>query len=274
MTAPASTPALELARALEIAQLQQQLQQLFSARPALKLDASGFVDFVIDLSKGDLATSGLLIPHAGFEVSYLRRASTPGGLLQIVVGGLSKPFAPGDKLTASFDTLQVALAAGSVAAGSAVLRIALQPQVSFREFQGDTISVTPVALLGLLGPTGALTPAALQLKDVIPSGAQAGSFSVSGWSTILVLIDTTSAAGTATTFDLVPWYQLAGNNAANTWFEQGTERVSVPDTNVSGGQFRMVVIQLGRAQGNCYLAINNLLALARTGLLMAVVGIG
>jgi hypothetical protein len=267
------SPALELARHLELLQLELQQRGLFSAAPVLKLDQSGFVDVSIDLSTAAIAGVGQMFPYRGFEVTFLRRVSTPGALLQIVVGGMSAPFAPGDKLDAHFENLVVKLAAGSVAAGTAVLRIALQPQAKFREFQGDTISVSPAALLGTISPTGVITPAALQLKDLVPSGAQAGAFNIGGWSTVLVLIDTTSNAGTATTFDLVPWYQTAGANATNVWFEQGTERVSVPDTNASGGQYRVVVLRLSRAQGNCYLAINNLVAAARTGLLMAVLGV-
>lgn len=267
------TAALQLAQALEILKLELQQKGLFASAPVLTLEQSGFLDVPIDLANSDLNGGGLLVPIRGYEVSFLRRVSTPGGLLQIFTGGLSKPFAPGDRLDASFETLQLKLATGSAAAGTAVLRIALQPQAKYREFQGDGINITPTALLGTIGPTGTITPAALQLKDLVPSGAQAGAFAISGWSTILVLIDTTSAAGTATTFDLVPWYQAPGANASNVWFEQGTERISVPDTNASGGQYRVVCINLSRAQGNCYLAINNLLGAARTGLLLAVLGV-
>ena len=274
MTAgPTAEAFLQLAQQIELLKQQVMLTARFSAIPALKLDQSGFNDRQIDLSDPLLVSNGLPVQLSGFEVSYLRRVSTPGGLLAITPGGLEKPFAPGDKLTGAFDSLIVKLAAGSAAAGTAVLRISQNPQAHFSEFPGDAINIAPAALLGTFTATGGVSYPALILKDLVPSGAQAGSFNISGWSTILVLIDTTSNGGTATTFDLVPWFQTAGDNANNVWYEQGTQRISVPDTNASGGQRRIVAINLTKAQGNLYLAINNLQAAARTGLLMCVLGV-
>ncbi len=248
------------------------LSSRINAAPA-QIQEQKFIDVPINLANADLAGSGLALPFGGYEISYLRRTSTPGGLLQLADTGAAKPFAPGDKVELAFPAGQLLkLATGSVAAGTAMLRIAQLPLAKFHEYQGDNINITPTALLGSITAAGAVTFVTVA-KDVIPSGAATGSFSISGWSTILVLIDTTSAAGTATTFDLVPWYQPPGLAASAVWFEQGTERVSVPDTNVSGGQYRVVAIDLTRAQGNLYLAINNLLAAGRTGLGLCVLGV-
>lgn len=274
-----SEPAfLQLAQQIALLKQQLELSGALAASPGLLLDQSGFLDYQVSLTQSatnDITGSGVQIPLEGYEVSYLRRVSTPGGLLQIAIGGLTQPFAPGDRLAAHFKGLLVKLAPGSVAGGTAWLRIALQPQARFREFQGDNINVAPVNLLGSLSPSGAVT-FITEAKDTDPSGAApAGSFSCSGWKKILLLIDTTSAAGTATTFDLVPWYQPPGTTLASApWFEQGTQTVSVPDTAVSGGQFRVVEWNLTGAQGQMYFAIRNLLALARTGLQFAVIGIG
>jgi hypothetical protein len=103
------------------------------------------------------------------------------------------------------------------------------------------------------------------------AGGQNGAFEVTGFKRLRVLIDTLSAAANATSFDLVPWTNQFPD--ASNWFEQGTARITVPDTNTTAGRFRTVSIDLDGGYGFMYLAVYNLLAAGRTGLGMVVIGV-
>lgn len=95
------------------------------------------------------------------------------------------------------------------------------------------------------------------------------SFIVTGWKRVRVLIDMASGGANATSVDLIPWFR-EGNSAL--WYEQGGERISIPDTALTGGQYRVVTIPV-LGIGRMHLEIRNLLAAARTSLGFIVQGI-
>lgn len=268
----------QLAQWIENMRAETMLRESYKARDLLRLEDQGFIDLPIDLSKPELLAGGLQFPQAhGSQVFFMRRVSTPGALLMLNVAGMTKPIGPGDSVEGRFDSLVVTAYPGSVLGGTAVLRCSANPQARYVEFPGDNITVAPANLLGSLSPSGAIATVSV-LKDVDPTGvAPAGSFSCSGWKKILLLIDTTSNGGTATTFTVVPWYQpvvtAAGASPAG-WFEEGTQAVDVPDTYVSGGAFRIIPFNLTGAQGQMMFVPRNVLAVARTALNQCVLGIG
>lgn len=272
---------LRFVQAMEDLRSALKLHAKFLAEPETAMSTQGFRDVEINLANVDLGSGGLALPWGGYEVSYLRRTSTPGGMLSIVGGtGIDGPFAPGDYLKGRWGggTLMLKLAPGSVAVGRATLRIGLQPQVSFREAAIE-VPVQPTALLGSITDAGVVTFVTVA-EDVVPAGAPSavgnvGAFNIGGWRRVLVLVDGLSAAGNATSFQINPFYRLPGADAGALWFDQGgTELVSIPDSNPTGGRYRTFVLNLSQAQGWCYPGIRNLLEAARTGLGLCVVGVG
>src|SRR4051812_2683221 len=92
---------LRLAQSVATLTAEIQLSTRLKASPE-QTSEQKFIDHPVDLSNSDLAGSGLAIPFGGYEITYLRRTSTPGGLLQLMNSGATKPFAPGDKIEMPF----------------------------------------------------------------------------------------------------------------------------------------------------------------------------
>lgn len=228
----------------------------------------GFATEDLDLSTAQVI-GGKTIERTCYGLYYSPRGSAAGGLLVVNVGGDLKEFGPGDRITGWIERFDVKRHASSVTTGTARLVMLSSPWVDIETFANATAPGTATDVLGTFPTTGALTFITVA-EDTDPVGVNpAGSFSISGFSKIRVLIDTLSAAANATSFDLVPWF--SPNNDAN-WFEQGTERVSVPDTDVTGGRYRVLTFNVA-GRGQMYFAIRNLLAAARTGLRFIVQGI-
>jgi hypothetical protein len=257
-----------------------QLLALFSAIPDLEelrrtgrqpIDkGGGFAVEEFNLSVFTAGSPSRPIERTCFGLYYSPRGSAAGGLLQVSVGGTLKTFGPGDRITGWIERFELSRAPGSVTTGTVQLVLLQSPFVNIETYPGATAAAAATDLLGSFPANGSPTFGALQAEDTDPSGLNpAGSFSISGFSKIRVLIDTLSNAANATSFDLVPWF--SPNSDAN-WFEQGTERVSVPDTDTSGGRYRVLVFSVS-GRGQMYLAIRNLLAAARTGLSFIVQGI-
>lgn len=253
------------------------MRALFEAEPATKVTEQGFED--IELPLADLSTAGaggIPLKAGGYGAVFLRRGSTAGALLQLKGTGIQKrPFAPGDSFRGWFTSgdISACLAPGSVTTGTAVLRVFLSPQVWFWEAQID-VPVEPVALLGSITGDGTITYSTIA-EDVAPTSLSglSGAFNVSGWKRILVLIDTLSNGANATSFELNPFFK-PGSYTTGTMFDQGgTALIPVADSNPSGGRYRVVFIDLDGSPGWLYLGVRNLLAAARTGLDMLVLGI-
>lgn len=255
------------------------------AAPVADITSTGFQDIPIDLSDANLDVvngGGVPLNANGFGIQFLRRGSTPGALLQLSGGvGMKAPFAPGDSFGGRFDTGKIVLklAPGSAEAGTALLRVWTQPRTWFRESPVE-VPIKCVPLMGGLTDAGVPTYVTIN-EDVDPNSGlipgTSGSFNIGGWSRILVLIDTTSNGGTATSFALCPFYSPPSTLASPPalWFDQGgTALIPVADSApVSGGRYRVVEINLSQAQGYMYLGVRQLLAAARTGLDLCVLGV-
>lgn len=264
---------LQLAQLVENLRAELQLRASFESEPRFGLHEKGFDDLKLDLASASLI-AGTQLNAGGYEISYLRRPSAPGGLLLVSAGaGIVYPMGPGDKIEGRFDAgrLMVKRAPGSATVGPAILRVSQNPQARFYERQNDDLSIEPTALLGTY-VGGVVTFVAVAENDS-PSGAAAGvtgAFGISGWSRLLVLIDC-GAALNVTSFQLNPFYQTPDGTL---WFDQGgTELISVADSNPTSGRYRMVEVNLSQAQGSLYLAIRNLLLAAATGLSFCVLGV-
>ena len=228
----------------------------------------GFAVEDVDLSSTVVVT-GKTIERTCYGLYYSPRGSAAGGLLTVNIGGDLKEFGPGDRITGWIERFDVKRHANSVTTGTARLVMLASPWVDIETFPGATAPGTATDVLGTFPTTGALTFVTVA-EDTDPVGLNpTGAFSISGFSKIRVLIDTLSAAANATSFDLVPWFSP---NSDSNWFEQGTERVSVPDTDVSGGRFRVLTFNVA-GRGQMYFAVRNLLAAGRTGLGFIVQGI-
>ena len=262
---------LQLARMLEEIRAEVRQRTLFAAQPATKWSAVGFFD--VRLSLADLNTLGPqpLVPE-GYQVTYLRRGSAPGGLLKLVGGGqLEQPFGPGDQVTGWFGPgeIQVQLFPGSATTGDVVLRVALNPQLDFQEAPVE-VPVKNTALLGAVAADGTLTFTAEVTADVAPTGlAPAGSFQVGGWKRILVYIENSN---NLTSFAIAPYFKPMGT-ASTTWFcESETQSVTFSGSQPSGRRYRLCVIELSGAEGMLYLMPYNVAA-PGTGLNYVVVGV-
>lgn len=264
--------------------IEELFQRLTRYLPALEVlrrfggqtlnNGGGLVTEDIDLAALLAAPSGKqTVPRGGRALYYSPRGSARGGLLQLELGGQLKDFGPGDRITGTFDEFVVQRHPDSAELGIARLVITTSPWAELEAMLADPSQAAGTDLLGTFNtPTPAFIAVA---EDTDPSGtAPAGSFDCSGWNTIRLLIDTQTGGANATTFDLIPW-ALTNKNVTNVqaiWFEQGTERISVPDTDTTGGRYRVVIFNVkGRAR--MYFSIRNLQAAARTGLGFIVQGI-
>ncbi len=267
MTALNGTP---LAQLEQFAQLWSQLTAR-DDKPINKFSAWNIYE--VDLADQDVAASSLNLGRAtgksGYGIYFLRRGSNPGALLSLNCGGVLRTFGPGDSFTGTFDDFTVKSAAGGAVIGKALLLIITNPRVNYEEVAAAIIQGDATTLLGTIVGTAVTTVSVAE--DTDPSGVMPqGAFDVTGWKQIRVLIDTNSNGGNATSFDLVPWLDPLNSG---TWYEQGTERISVPDTDVTGGRWRVVNVPLSGGPGRLYFSIRNLLAAGRTALGFAVQGV-
>lgn len=267
------TTPLALAEFLAALRAETQVKAGFELEPRTRLVERGFEDVLVDLADSKLAGDGGGYPllARGYEITFLRRGSAPGALLQLAGGaGVTGAFAPGDSVRGYFESgdILLKLAPSSASFGKALLRIALQPQGRFGETPAS-IPPNPVDLLGNSVTDSWVTVA----EDTDPDGAApVGSFDCSGWTKLRLLIDTQTAGDKATSFDLVPWSAPTISNQQARWFEQGLERISVPDTDTTKGRYRVVVVAVS-GRGRMYFSIRNLLEAARTGLAFIIQGI-
>lgn len=215
---------------------------------------------------GTLGGSGGI---SGFGLVYLQRGSHPGALLELDCGGTIENFAPGDRVRASFSSVKIRRLPGSSQTGFARILVLLDPTVDYQEAE-ILDAAQPVALLGTFDDTGAPSQYITVTEDTDPTGSGlASAFDISGWNQIEVWMDGNSAAANATSWDVVPWCDPAyGGN----WHEQGTARLAIPDTDTTGGRFRMFTMSVA-GRGRMAFAVRNLLAAARTGVGFAIRGI-
>lgn len=229
----------------------------------------------IDLSDAKASAGGLQLQAPGaYGLVALKNGSNPGARLKLTVNGSeARQFGPGSTFTGPFDSLLALREDGSAATGFLQVLVLDSPFASFNE--ANVTALAPVALLGTR--VGAVYNFVLVAEDTDPvNGALnvTGAFDVSGFSKIRVLIDGRTGGVDFTTADLVPFSSPDYTPAAGgTWFEQGLERVSIPDTDAVGSErYRSVVLDV-TGVGFLYLAIRNLLLAARTGLSFYVEGI-
>jgi len=207
------------------------------------------------------------IDRSCFGVYYSPRGSSRGGLLTLNIGGEIKDFGPGDKITGRIERMQLTQHASSAVIGNARLVLLSSPWADFTSTVGGDAAITD-----LLGSVSHPVSFVAVAEDTDPDLAlTVGSFDVSGWKKIRVLIDTYgSGATSATSFDLIPFVSPGSNT---TWFENGLERISVPDADATTGRrYRAIVLSVS-GRGRMYFAIRNLLASARTDLGFIVQGI-
>lgn len=241
-----------------------------SLSPVQASDGLPFMQRSIDLSEAGVDTAGKNLRVPGFALLYRREGSAPGGKLKLSLGGDFVDFCPGMFIRATFDQVTVIRAARGAQAGFAQLVVFTDPDATLEELY-DVIPGEPFEPVDLLGSSVAGTFVAVT-EDTQPSGAApAGSWLATGWRRFRVLIDGTTAAAAATSFDLIPWVRDPNSGI---WFEQGVQRIGVPDSGATGYRYREVILETEPAEGLMYLEIRNLLAAGRTGLGYIVQGIG
>lgn len=246
-------------------------------KPATPLNvASAFEVVEIDLAGGNKEDAAYVqagmgtFEREGYGLVFLKRGSSPGAMFELKVGGTLKQFGPGDKFTGYFTQVGLRRAVGSATTGVARIMVLRSPLADFAECI-ELESSAPVPLVGTFDPTtGRPTAYAPIAEDTDPTGVGlASAFDISGWRVIEVFLDGLTNAGNATSFDLVPFVDPA---YLGDWHEQGTGRISVPDSDTSGFRFRHVVVNVD-GRGLMAYAVRNLLAAARTGLGIAVRGV-
>jgi hypothetical protein len=223
-----------------------------------------FDPVIIDLAQ--LATKQQIdVQGQGYGIYGLVQGSHPGARVRLKMnsnGGGIPNFAVGRRARGAFGSFTVEPETGCPAVGKLNLLVMRSPVSDFDEGMEQGLS-QPVQLLGSQATGGALNFVTVA-KDTDPSGATpVGSFQIDGCSKLSVLVDGLSAAANATTFDLVPW--SSRQDSGNTWCEQGTQRVSVPDSDTSGTRYRLVTFGC-QGKGLMYFAVRNLQGVARTGL--------
>ncbi len=244
-------------RRLEGIQEQDELERL-SKQSAIPLNRRGaFSTEVLDLSSASLAsTAGVQVDRTGFGLLYRRQGSSPGGRLLLNIGGRIEDVRPGDYFQGYFDSFQVFRNTGSANVGEAQLLIFTQPDAFYWEAPVAVGQQTPVYLLG--SSSSFVTVA----ENTQPSGAApTGSFDPTGYRNLRLEIDG-QAANTLTTVDLIPW--VRDPNSA-LWFEQGTERISIPDSDSTAYRYRVVNVPV-IGNGLMFFEIRNLLPAGQTQL--------
>lgn len=195
----------------------------------------GFTDHLIDLSATGINTTGYTVDSAGYGIIYRREGSNPQGRLNLDIGGVVYDFYPGAAIKGYFTKATAIRSARSSTVGPARLVVLGRSDAEFIEpsveLPGEPVS--PVDLLGnSVTPTWVTVP-----ENTQPAGATpAGSFITTGWKTIRLLLDIND--GTAgTSLDIVPWVREPNSGL---WFEQGTQRVSIPDSDTTAYRYRVV----------------------------------
>lgn len=232
-----------------------------------------FDEIPVDLAALAAAGSaGLPFAHTGKKLIFRKMGSNPGARLVFRSAGRLTQFYPGCRMEAPFEGGTLILDDGSSVVGTALFTIVKLEGYDFIEPPNSTNvpQSTNIFLLGSNSAAKVITYIPVT-EDTDPSGvAPTGSFTVNGFTGLVILIDGNTAGGNATSFDLVPWYDP---NRDGDWHEQGTERISVPDSDTSGQRYRVIAIRIQNAIGDMYFAIRNLLAAGRTGLGEAVIGV-
>lgn len=240
---------------------------------------------VIQLDLAELALAGVngkSFEVTGYGIVFLAKVSHRGALLDLDIGGAWAAFGPGDRLRFPFTNFTVKLNSwsASITPAKAYLLVSLTPESWPEEalltaWQGQV----PIDLLGSsverpFGGASAYTFVSIT-EDTDPTlltYGQQGTFEAHGFKRLQVICDTNSGGANATSFDLVPWYFLGGSAGSLGWSEQGTERIAVPDTDTSGGRYRILTVPVS-GRGLMYFAVRNLLAAARTSIGLVVRGI-
>ncbi len=213
---------------------------------------------------------------AGYGLVFLRKYSNAGVLLDVDAGGVWGTFGPGDSLKGQFDSFTVSLNYQTCFYGKVYVLVVLTPDGWAAESAEASLNATlPTTLmngagvynLGWGGYSG--YNFATITEDVDPTAlliGATGTIQTSGWSRLRLILDTQSGGANATTFDLVPWVGFGNLASTAFWAEQGTERISIPDTDTSGQRYRVVTVPvIGRA-GAMYFGVRNLQAAARTSI--------
>lgn len=249
------------------------VRQAGEAPPVDMSSGSPFLDIPFDLAT--INTAGAAgVPASSFngvKVLYRREGSAAGGRLNFISAGRVTRIYPGCWFKAPVTGGSLQIADNSTTVGTALFTIIKNEGYDFREPPYDVQPATPTVLLGTVAADGAVTYVTVaENTDPTGSANPTGSFNVTGFSKIRLLINTLTAAANATSFDLIPWSNPTPG--IDNWFEQGTQRVSVPDTDTTGGLLRVVTFDVA-GRGLMYFSIRNLLAAARTGLNFCVQGI-
>lgn len=270
---PIGADVLGYAEAAKQAIAEQVINQQREAPPIDLSSGSPFLDVPFDLATINAAGAvGTPAPQLnGVKVLYRREGSAAGGRLNFISAGRVTRIYPGCwfKAPVTGGTLQIA--DNSINVGTALFTIIKNDGYDFAEPPYDVQPATPTVLLGSIASDGTVTYVTVaENTDPTGSAAPTGSFNVTGFSKIRLLINTLSNAANATSFDLIPWSNPTPG--IDNWFEQGTQRISVPDTDTTAGLLRVVTFDVA-GRGLMYFSIRNLLAAARTGLNFCVQGI-
>lgn len=233
-------------------------------------DSSGqpFDVKVIDMAAAGIDTAGQRI-GGGHKLIFLKDGSTVGARLDVAFGGSPStiPLAPGQTVRCRFSDAQVVRNARSAVKGTAKLLVVRDAQADYTEdlSAGDSGLLAAVDLIGTASSSTFVAVA----EDTQPSGAAPqGSFNVTGFKTLRVLVDG-QAANTLTTADLIPWSR---DPDSGLWFEGGGELVSVPDSASSGYRYRSFLMSV-RGFGLMFFEIRNLLPAGATQLGFIVQGV-
>lgn len=249
------------------------IRQAGDAPPVDLSSGSPFLDIPYNLAT--ISAAGTVgVPASNFngvKVLYRREGSSAGGRLNFISAGRVTRIYPGCYFNAPVTGGMLQIADNSTTVGTALFTIIKNDGYDFREPPYDVQPASPTVLLGSISAAGVITFVTVaENTDPTGSAAPTGSFDVTGFKRIRLLINTLSNAANATSFDLIPWSNPTP--LVDNWFEQGTQRIAVPDTDTTGGLLRVVTFDIA-GRGLMFFSIRNLLAAARTGLNFCVQGI-
>jgi len=207
-----------------------------------------FSILTLDLADTKLA-AGNNYPLTGYGILYRRTGSSPGGRLTLDWGGNQLTLYPGDRITGYFERFSLARAASSASTGTAILVVLTREDAIYEEppFGASGVLNDATDILGSIGSGVSVN------INTVPSGANpTGSFTVSGFKRIRVwcLGNNANTGG----FDVIPWVQ----DSAGTWWEQGVETVTFPDTTGASAAINRVFIMNVFPSAKMYFEIRNL----------------
>jgi hypothetical protein len=184
------------------------------------------------------ATMPLRFNQSGYELHYKKDGSNPGGRLDVDINGKIVALAPGQFIRGWFTGFNVGLAERSARSGKAKLVLVERADARFHESDYAPPGGNVMDPVNLLGDLAAGTAVAMTAGTEPAGAAPAGSFLMTGYSRIRVLLS--NMAGLPLT--LTPYFKF-DDQSDDTWWPQDDQAITIP-ANPYAATVAMTVVDL------------------------------